>query len=138
MGLHPNRVIELEYAALMHDVGRITLNEPAIVKAGFTDEDIARWGAQIVAEAPHLQNVSNLVAQQHRPYRSPGIESDPDVPVASKIIKIASAYDQARDGEGLSAIEALERIHQGSAYEYDPHIAASLRRVLVFRGEIPY
>jgi hypothetical protein len=138
MGLHPNRVIELEYAALMHDVGRITLNEPAIVKAGFTDEDIARWGAQIVAEAPHLQNVSNLVAQQHRPYRSPGIESDPDVPVASKIIKIASAYDQARDEEGLSAIEALERIHQGSAYEYDPHVAASLRRVLVFRAEIPY
>ncbi len=138
MGLHPNRVIELEYAALMHDVGRITLNEPAIVKAGFTDEDIARWGAQIVAEAPHLQNVSNLVAQQHRPYRSPGIESDPDVPVASKIIKIASAYDQARDEDGLSAIEALERIHQGSAYEYDPHVAASLRRVLVFRAEIPY
>ena len=138
MGLHPNRVIELEYAALMHDVGRITLNEPAIVKAGFTDEDIARWGAQIVAEAPHLQSVSNLVAQQHRPYRSPGIESDPDVPVASKIIKIASAYDQARDEEELSAIEALERIHQGSAYEYDPQVAASLRRVLVFRGEISY
>jgi hypothetical protein len=138
MGLHPNRVIELEYAALMHDVGRITLNEPAIVKAGFTDEDIARWGAQIVAEAPHLQSVSNLVAQQHRPYRSPGIETDPDVPIASKIIKIASAYDQARVAEDLSAIEALERIHQGSAYEYDPRVAASLRRVLVFRGEISY
>jgi hypothetical protein len=138
MGLHPNRVIELEYAALMHDVGRITLNEPAIVKAGFTDEDIARWGSQIIAEAPYLQNVSTLVAQQHRPYRSPGIETDPDVPVASKIIKIASAYDQARDEERLSAIEALERIHQGSAYEFDPTVAASLRRVLVFRGEISY
>ncbi len=138
MGLHPNRVVELEYAALMHDVGRITLNEPAIVKAGFTEEDIARWGAQIIAEAPYLENVSVLVAQQHRPYRSPGIEMDPDVPVASKIIKIASAYDQERDEEGLSAIEALERIHQGSAYEFDPTVAASLRRVLVFRGEIPY
>lgn len=138
MGLHPNRVIELEYAALMHDVGRITLNEPAIVKAGFTEEDIARWGAQIIAEAPHLQHVSVLVAQQHRPYRSPGIETDPDVPVASKIIKIASAYDMARVEEGLSAIEALERIHQGSAYEFDPHVAASLRKVLVFRGEISF
>ena len=57
MGLHPNRVIELEYAALMHDVGRITLNEPAIVKAGFTDEDIARWGSQIIAEAPHISRM---------------------------------------------------------------------------------
>lgn len=138
MGLHPNEVVELEYAALMHDVGRITLNEPAILKAGYTDEDIARWGAQIIAEAPYLGRVSALVEQQHRPYRSPGIEFDPDVPMASKIIKIASAYDQGRVELGLSPIEALERIHQGSAYEYDPQIAASLRRVLVFRGEIPY
>ncbi len=136
MGLHPKDVFQLEYAALMHDVGRITLNEPAIVKAGFTDEDIARWGAQIIAEAPYLEHVSALVAQQHRPYRSPGVETDPDVPVSSKIIKVASAYDEARIDRGLSAIEALERIHQGSAYEYDPKIARSLRRVLIFRGEI--
>ncbi|MCB1245709.1 MAG: HD domain-containing protein, partial [Acidimicrobiia bacterium] len=136
IGLHPNEVVELEYAALMHDVGRITLNEPAIVKAGFTEEDIARWGSQIIAEAPYLQHVSTLVAQQHRPYRSPGTETDPDVPVASKIIKVASAYDEARNERGYSPIEALERIHQGSAYEFDPRIARSLRRVLIYRGEI--
>lgn len=138
MGLHPNQVVELEYAALMHDVGRITLNEPAIVKAGYTDEDIARWGSQIIAEAPYLEHVSSLVAQQHRPYRSPGVEMDPDVPIASKIIKVASAYDDARTAMGLSPIESLERIHQGYAYEYDPHIGSSLRRVLVFRGEITF
>jgi len=138
LGLHPNDVIQLEYAALMHDVGRITLNEPAILKAGYTDEDIARWGAQIIAEAPYLEHVSALVEQQHRPYRSPGIEIDPDVPMASKIIKVASAYDQAQIEMGLSPVEALEKIHQGSAYEFDPQVAASLRRVLVFRGAIPY
>jgi hypothetical protein len=138
LGLHPNQVVELEYAALMHDVGRITLNEPAILKAGYTDEDIARWGAQIIAEAPYLDTVSTLVEGQHRPYRSPGIEIDPDVPMASKIIKVCSAYDQAQVEVGLSPVEALERIHQGSAYEFDPQVAASLRRVLVFRGEIPY
>ncbi|MGI9585568.1 MAG: HD-GYP domain-containing protein [Acidimicrobiia bacterium] len=138
LGLHPNDVVELEYAALMHDVGRITLNEPAILKAGYTDEDIARWGAQIIAEAPYLHQVSSLVEQQHRPYRSPGVEIDPDVPMASKIIKVASAYDQGQIELGLSPVEALERIHQGSAYEFDPVVAASVRRVLVYRGDIPY
>lgn len=138
LGLHPNDVVELEYAALMHDVGRITLNEPAILKAGYTDEDIARWGAQIIAEAPYLHQVSSLVEQQHRPYRSPGVEIDPDVPMASKIIKVASAYDQGQVELGLSPVEALERIHQGSAYEFDPAVAASVRRVLVYRGDIPY
>lgn len=138
LGLDPDEVIELEYAALMHDVGRITLNEPAILRAGYTDEDIARWGAQIIAEAPYLERVSTLVEAQHRPYRSPGIESDPDVPMASKIIKVCSAYDQAQTELGLSPVEALERVHQGSAYEFDPQVAASLRRVLVFRRAIPY
>ncbi len=138
MGLKPSDVTELEYAALMHDVGRITLNEPAILRAGFTDEDIARWGAQIIAEAPYLDNVSELVRLQHRPYRSPGIEFDPDIPMTSKIIKVASAYDQTQIEEGLSPVESLERIHQGSAYEFDPRVAASLRRVLVFRGVIAH
>jgi hypothetical protein len=138
MGLNPFDVTELEYAALMHDVGRITLNEPAILRAGFTDEDIARWGAQIIAEAPYLDNVSELVKLQHRPYRSPGIEFDPDIPMTSKIIKVASAYDQTQIEEGLSPVESLERIHQGSAYEFDPRVAASLRRVLVFRGIIAH
>jgi hypothetical protein len=136
MGLSPAEVIELEYAALMHDVGRITLNEPAILRAGFTDEDIARWGAQIIAEAPYLEHVSELVRLQHRPYRSPGIEFDPDIPMTSKIIKVASAYDQTQIEQGLSPLESLERIHQGSAYEFDPRVAASLRRVLVFRGVV--
>ena len=138
MGLSPTDVTELEYAALMHDVGRITLNEPAILRAGFTDEDIARWGAQIIAEAPYLENVSELVRLQHRPYRSPGVEFDPDIPMTSKIIKVASAYDQTQIEENLSPVESLERIHQGSAYEFDPRVAASLRRVLVFRGVIAH
>lgn len=138
MGLKPSAVIELEYAALMHDVGRITLNEPAILRAGFTDEDIARWGAQIIAEAPYLLHVSELVRLQHRPYRSPGIEFDPDIPMMSKIIKVSSAYDQTQIEQGLSPVESLERIHQGSAYEFDPRVAASLRRVLVHRGVIAH
>jgi len=136
LGLHPNDVTELEYAALMHDVGRITLSEPAILKAGFTDEDIARWGAQIIAEAPYLQRVSELVEQQHEPYRTPGIEIDPSVPMAAKIIKVASAYDQCVHERRLSPIEALEEIHRGSAYDFDPRVAASLRRVLTHRGLI--
>jgi HD domain len=136
LGIHPDAVVELEYAALMHDVGRITLNEPAILRAGYTDEDIARWGAQIIAEAPHLARVAELVRAQYRPYRLAGQQRDETVPLSSKIIKAASAYDDARHEMGLAAIDALERVHRGSAYDFDPEVAASLRRVLAHRGEI--
>jgi len=136
IGLHPNEVVELEYAALMHDVGRITLTEPAILKAGYTDEDIARWGAQIIAEAPYLQEVSEYVRVQHSPFRRPGEAMDPDIPMISKIIKVASAYDQAVHEMHLSPLEGLERIHRGSAYDFDPAVSAALRRGLVQRGVI--
>jgi HD-GYP domain-containing protein (c-di-GMP phosphodiesterase class II) len=136
IGLHPNEVTELEYSALMHDVGRITLTEPAILKAGYTDEDIARWGAQIIAEAPYLQEVSQYVRVQHNPYRRPGEAKDPDVPMISKIIKVASAYDHSVHEVHLSPLEALERVHRGSAYDFDPEVSGSLRRVLVQRGVI--
>ncbi|MEN8235184.1 MAG: HD domain-containing phosphohydrolase [Actinomycetota bacterium] len=136
IGLHPNEVVDLEYAALMHDVGRITLTEPAILKAGYTDDDIARWGSQIIAEAPYLQEVSEYVRVQHSPYRRPGEAKDPDIPMISKIIKVASAYDQSVHELHVSPLEGLERIHRGSAYDFDPDVSASLRRVLVQRGVI--
>ena len=119
-GMHPDEVTELEYAALVHDIGRITLNEPAILRAGYSDEDIARWGSQIVAEAPHLARVGELVAEQYRPYRQAGQERDPDVPVASKIIKVVCAYDKARFELELAPIDALEQVHRGSTYGLRP------------------
>jgi hypothetical protein len=136
LGMHPDEVVELEYAALVHDIGRITLNEPAILRAGYTDEDIARWGAQIVDEAPYLHRVADYVRQQHRPYRQAGQVKDPTVPVPSKVIKVVSAYDQARHEMELPAVDALELVHRGSAYDYDPDVTASLRRVLTHRGEL--
>ena len=136
LGMHPDQVFDLEYASLMHDIGRITLNEPAILKAGYTDDDVARWGVQIIAESPHLAEVSELVRQQHRNYRSPGVVRDADVPLVSRIIKVASAYDEARHEMLLEPVDAMERLHRGSAYEYDPDIVASMRRVLTRAGEL--
>ncbi len=135
MGLHPDEVQDLEYAGYMHDIGRITLNEPAILRAGFTDMDIARWGSQIIAEAPHLDEVSKIVGDQCLPYRIPGQEKDHSVSITSKIVKVVSAYDQAVHEMGLRPIDALEQLHRGSAYEFDPVVTSSLRRVLEFRGE---
>lgn len=137
LGMTPDEVTDLQYAALMHDIGRITLNEPSILKMGFTDEDIARWGAEIVAEAPYLSLVATLVRQQHQPYRRPGEERDIDLPLASKIIKAASAYDHATMELGFSPLEALEVLHRGAAYDFDPDVVHTVRRVLERRGVVP-
>ncbi len=130
LGMTPDEVENVEFAARMHDIGRITLNEPNIIKIGFTEYDIARWGAEIIAEAPYLVDVAGLVRQQHNPYRRPGEQRDPNLPMASKIIKAASAFDHATRELGFSRLEALEVLHRGAAYDFDPDVVDAVRSVV--------
>ncbi|MDH3499374.1 MAG: HD domain-containing protein [Acidimicrobiia bacterium] len=122
--------VELERAALLHDIGRLTLSQPSILRRGFSDEDIARWGSEMIREAPTLQGVADIVSHQHEPYRRPGEQFDPALPLASKIIRVASAYDHATTELGFLPLEALELLHRGAAYDFDPDVVAATRQVL--------
>ncbi|MGH8927295.1 MAG: HD-GYP domain-containing protein, partial [Acidimicrobiia bacterium] len=130
MGLTHTEIDELEYAALMHDIGRITLTEPAIIRVGYTDDDIARWGAEIISQAPYLEHIADHIRRLHEPYRKPGEETDPSISVISKIVRATSAYDHLVVERQLSGLQAIEVLHQGAAYDFDPYVVASMRRVL--------
>jgi NACalpha-BTF3-like transcription factor len=134
MGLGPSQVDDVEYAALMHDIGRVSLSEPQILKIGFTNDDLARWSAEIIAESPYLERVAEQVRYQYESYRKPGEQDDPDISIVSRIIKVAAAYDWLVHRSGMSPLSALEELHAGAAYEYDPDVVASLRRILEARG----
>lgn len=134
IGLGPVEVEDVEYAGLMHDIGRVSLNEPNIVRHGYTDDDIARWSSEIIAESPYLSRVATHVRHQYEAYRKPGEQSDPEVSDVSRIVKVAAAYDWQVHLEGLSPLQALEVLHAGAAYDYDPEVVASLRRILESRG----
>ncbi len=134
MGLGPSQVEDVEYAGLMHDIGRVSLNEPNIIRMGYTDDDIARWSAEIIAESPYLERVADDVRHQYDPFRKPGEQDDPDISIISRIIKVAAAYDWKVHQESLSPLQALEALHAGAAYDYDPEVVASLRRLLEGRG----
>ena len=52
-----------------------------------------------------------------------------DLPMSSRIIKVANAYDDLCGPDGDDH-RAMERIHLGLGYEYDPRVVDSLTRVL--------
>jgi hypothetical protein len=143
LGLPEQDLLQLEYAALLHDIGQLSLSDP--IPGGATvmvDRDdqrrIAGLGAGIVREAGVLDRVATIVEQQCEPYRLPlqhELAGADDVPLASRIIKVANAYDDlVGDSDQLSRqADALERIHLGLAFEYDPRVVASLTRVLARR-----
>ena len=130
LGLSPRVTRLVEDAALLADIGRVVLGGTALAGGGScTTEDLAKWSSTIIAEAPTLQPVAALVAESPRPYRRPGEARDPGLPPAAQVVKVATAYDYAVGG-GMEPGDALEVLHRGVAYDYDPEVLAALRRVL--------
>jgi HD superfamily phosphodiesterase len=132
IGLSASELGRLEYAALLHDIGRIALANPT-VGSDYSFSDVAGWSAAIIGEAKYLEKVAAIVARQHAPYRREGQVRDQNVTRSSQLIRIAARYD-SDVAEGAAPMEAMEVLHQGAAYDYDPELVMALRRVLERRG----
>lgn len=137
IGLSEQRSQLLHYAALMHDLGQLSLTDP--IPSGATvfqppDERrrIAGRGAAVVRQTGVTDEVAVIVEAQAEQYRRPHVGDDVDVPVESRIIKVVNAYDDLVGGSGAEDVrlDALEELRLGMAYEYDPRVVASLARVL--------
>jgi hypothetical protein len=140
LGMSERDVLDLEYAALLHDIGQVSLTEPipggaTLLAAPADQRRIAHDGAEIVRQTGVLDNVAVILEAQTTSYRHVR-ELGEDLPLSSRIIKVCNAYDDMAGGLPTPARRsaAMERIHLGLGYEYDPHVVDALVRVLK-RGE---
>jgi response regulator RpfG family c-di-GMP phosphodiesterase len=133
LGMHEPELLELEYAALMHDIGQLSLRDPipggATVLVSSADQRrIAELGADVIGQAGVLDQVADIVRRQSEPAR--GAQTGP--PTASRIIRAANAFDDlvgsSADRDRASA--ALERLRLDTAAEYDPGVVEALSRVV--------
>jgi len=132
LGMSEPELLQLEYAALMHDIGQLSLLDPipggATVLASPDDQRrIAELGASVIGEAGVLPGVAEIVRCQHWPWRGP----DGEPPVGSRIIRAANAFDDlvGSSAETGRAMAALERLRLDTATEYDPAVVEALARV---------
>ena len=135
LGMGRQSLDRIEYAALLHDIGRLVLANPAVAGGTYTPSDVTAWSAAIIGEAAHLEPVASLVAVLHAPYRRPGEERDPALSREAHVVRVVSAYDEEIAGGG-TPLQAMETLHRGAAYDFDPEVVAVLRKVLERRGEI--
>lgn len=136
MGLSEADIKDLRYAALMHDIGQLSLTDP--IPSGATtmiarDEQrrIATYGAEVIRQSG-MDRVAHIVEQQTEPFRRPGLPFDANIPVASRIIRVANAYDDFAGGsmESVTRLYALERLREGAVDEYDPLVVDIIGRVV--------
>jgi hypothetical protein len=136
LGLSGSELTVLEYAALMHDIGQLSLVDP--VPAGATallpvaeQRRIALLGGAVVRQTGVPSAVAVVVEQQADPFR--------EQPLPARIVRAVNAYDDLT-GESSPAsgpLSALERLRLGTGHDYQPEVVESLARVLSRGGPAP-
>jgi hypothetical protein len=134
LGMTEEELLELEYAALMHDIGQLSLRDPipggaTVLASPQEQRRIAELGAGVITKTGVLDEVAEIVRRQSDPYR---VSDGSPPPLASRVIKVANAYDDlvgdSPDRDRSAAV--LERLRLDSAAEYDPTVIEALGHVV--------
>ncbi|MGC1208105.1 MAG: HD domain-containing phosphohydrolase, partial [Ornithinimicrobium sp.] len=141
VGLSEPALRDLEYAALLHDLGQLSLQRPipggATTHTSALDQRrVAAAGSALLARTAELSKVSAVVAHQATPYWR--LKQLGDIPIASRILRVANAYDDlvGVSLDSVTRMRALQRLRLGMGYDYDPRVLRELCRVLVRDGQI--
>lgn len=130
LGMPEPDLLNLEYAALMHDIGQLSLAEPVpggatLLVSRVDARRIAEFGAEVIRQTGVLDTVAELVRFQWLP-----ASGSMTPPLGSKVIRAANAFDElvggAADRDRTAA--AIARLKQ-EASEYDPEVVAALAAV---------
>jgi HD domain len=136
LGLPERDLLDLEYAALMHDIGQLSLATP--IPGGATtmvsrddQRRIAELGAGVIRQAGVLERVATIVERQADSYRPAGAE-DRELPLESRIIRTVNVYD---DLVGASLEfdrkqQAVERLQLSTTRDHDPRVVDVLSRIV--------
>lgn len=144
LGLNEADLVEVELAALMHDVGKLRVPASVLRKPGRLDPQERalmrlhpEWGAEMVARVPGLEAVALIVHLHHErldghgyPY---GLTTD-QIPMASRIVSACAAYGVMtkrwayRDPIDIDA--ALDELRGHAGSQFDPDVVDALAACL--------
>lgn len=143
LSLGSEELTRLEYAALLHDLGQVALRVPiprgaTLLAAPADQQRIADDGARIVRGTGILDDVAHALERQTTPFRQVR-EFGEDLPRSARVIKVVNAFDDLTEGSSSpeAVAAAMERIHLGLGYEYDPAVVDALQRVLARHTSTP-
>ena len=137
MGYEGEKLEQLEFSALLHDIGKIGVPREIINKPSrLTDEEYEiikthpGTGANILKEVTELPDIIIGARWHHERYDGKGYPDQlagTDIPELARIIGVADAYDamtSKRSYRDVLAQEIVkEEIEKGKGKQFDPQIA---------------
>ncbi len=139
LGLDTAQQERLEYAALLHDVGKLAVPSEILRKQGPLTEDErhkirehASRGAEMVSRIPPLRDLAAFVGQHHERFSGGGYpEGIDDVGIHqfARILAVADSYDAMTTSrsyrEAMEPDAALKELVSQSGSQFDPTIVAA-------------
>jgi HD-GYP domain-containing protein (c-di-GMP phosphodiesterase class II) len=133
----------LEYAFLLHDLGKIGVPDAVLNKAGpLTEEEWALMrrhpaiGLRILEGVPHMDVVRAVVLTHHERWDGRGYPQGlrgEAIPRAARVFAVVDAFDAITTDRpyraGASVEEALERLRRASGTQFAPDAVEAIHRV---------
>ncbi len=136
LGVGPEELRDIEFASLLHDIGKIGVPDAVLQKPGrLNDEEQAtvrkhpEYGWAILKSVPGFERTSLLVLHHHERVDGTGYPAGlagEEIPLGSRIVAIVDAFDAMISNRsyrrGLPLEDALKRLQQGAGTQFEPRI----------------
>lgn len=136
MDLDHERLQEIEIAGLMHDIGKIAINENLLNKVGALSESEydaikkhPEIGYQILKSVDAYTSLAEYVLSHHERWDGNGYPrglKHEEIPLISRIISIADTYEAMTSDrsyrKAMSAEMALDEIKRHAGKQFDPKL----------------
>jgi HD-GYP domain-containing protein (c-di-GMP phosphodiesterase class II) len=141
----PQKMLKnIEYAALLHDMGKIGIDERIITKPGkLTDEEYKeikkhpQIGYNILSPIDFLKPVAEIILYHHEWYNGTGYPDGlkgEEIPLGSRIISVIDAWDAMTSDrpyrKALSKDTAINELKRGSGIQFDPKVVNAFLELL--------
>ena len=143
VGLEAKTIRTLIKGALLHDVGKIGVRDPILLKPGplnktefATMQDHVRHGLDIIGAATWLANANQVVGYHHEKYDGSGYPRQlkgEAIPITARIFAIADVFDALTSErpykKAFDVDEALAILRQGAGSHFDPRLITVFERL---------
>jgi HD-GYP domain-containing protein (c-di-GMP phosphodiesterase class II) len=144
LGLPAGQLRDLEFAAVLHDVGKIAIPDEILSRRGpLSDEEWAYVrdhtliGERILRGIPFLTTAAGAVRSAHERWDGAGYPdglAGEDIPLLSRIVFACDTWDVMTSDrpyrDALSDDEAERRLEAEAGHQLDPDVVAALLAVV--------
>ncbi|MEK7475806.1 MAG: HD domain-containing phosphohydrolase [Candidatus Coatesbacteria bacterium] len=142
-GLSPQELADLEYGALLHDIGKIGIADMILKKAGpLTEEEwtVMRQhptiGYNVLRNLDFLQNALPVVLHHQERYDGRGYPNGlkgEQIPILARIFTIADSFDAMTSErpyrKAMRPEIAIQEVKRNAGTQFDPRLAEIFARI---------